>query len=156
MKKFRGKKRYFRCLWRNANIDEYDLDFGHDGWFDFWHEHLDHDGRGDGHLRIRKEHIKAHLALYRSVLDKLKGFNKPYQSWIFVVDDDSAYDAVYIHSSNPYGDFPWKIKNLNWNCAVPDYLQELINQEEFIVGYCEDEEGSKSYIIQSKNSEYLL
>lgn len=34
MKKFRGKKRYFRNLWEEVNT--FDLQLDHDYWFDFF------------------------------------------------------------------------------------------------------------------------
>jgi len=34
LKKFRGKKRYFRNLWQETIAEQYDLDFGKEGWFD--------------------------------------------------------------------------------------------------------------------------
>lgn len=39
MKKFRGKKRYFRNLWEEVNT--FDLQLDHDSWVYFWHTHLD-------------------------------------------------------------------------------------------------------------------
>lgn len=39
LKKFRGKKRYFRNLWEEVNT--FDLQLDPDDWFDFFHTHLD-------------------------------------------------------------------------------------------------------------------
>ncbi|MFG3613892.1 hypothetical protein [Rummeliibacillus stabekisii] len=41
MKKFRGKRRYFRNLWRETKVNNYDLKIEKDSWFDLWHTHLD-------------------------------------------------------------------------------------------------------------------
>ncbi|MFJ8261011.1 hypothetical protein ACIQ4I_03485 [Rummeliibacillus sp. NPDC094406] len=154
MKKFRGKKRYFRNLWREARIKYYDLEFGKGSWFDLWHTHLDFYGHGNTSLKIRKEQIKAYIALHNDFLEKLQEFEKPYQLWIEIVDEEAGSDAIYLHTPNPNEDnFPFKIDNLNWNCTVPKYLKDLINLNEFNVGHYKCEcESSNIYIIQSKNS----
>lgn len=157
MKKFRGKKRYFRNLWSKvtveATIERYDqdLDFGNESWFDIWHTHLDFFGIGNISLKLRKEHIKAHLALYRNILIKLDSLEKPYQSWILLNDQDAGLDAVYIHTPNPNSDnFPLKIDNIVWNCNIPKFLSNVLNPKELNVGY-KMWELSSGYIIQAKN-----
>lgn len=151
LKKFRGKKRYFRNLWRETTAEQYDLDFRKEGWFDLWHTHLDFYGFGNNKLKIRKEHIKAHLALYNSLLEKFDTLGKPYQSWIELVDEDAGLDAVYIHTPNPNNDnFTLKIENINCNCTVPKYFKGIINLNEFNVGHYKWE-SNNSYLIQSKN-----
>jgi hypothetical protein len=152
LKKFRGKKRYLRNLWREAIVEGYDLDFSQDGWFDLWHTHLDFYGRGNSSVKIRREHIKAHITLYNSLLEKLQTLEKPYQSWIELVDKDASLDAVYMHTPNPNEDnFPLKIENISWNCAVPTYIKDLIDLNEYNIGYYKSE-SNKYYIIQSTKS----
>ena len=152
MKKFRGKRRYFRNLWKSTAVVQYDLDFGYDGWFDVWHTHLDFFGVGNNSLKIRREHIKAHIALYENLLEKLTKLDKPYQSWIQLVEEDAGTDAVYIHTPNPNEEnFPIKIDFLNWDCTVPKYIRDLIDLKEFNVGHY-NWESNNCYIIQSKNN----
>lgn len=79
MKKFRGKRRYFRNLKKEQNLDAYDLDFSDDSWFDFWHTHLDYDGYGNRSLKIRKIHIKSLFILTNNLNEKLKEWGHPYQ-----------------------------------------------------------------------------
>lgn len=151
MKKFRGKRRYFRNLWNSTAPEHHDVDFGSEGWFNLWHTHLDFYGLGNISLKIRKEHIRAHLALYENLLDKLETLEKPYQSWVEVNEEDAGLDAVYIHTPNPNEDnFPLQIDNLNWNPIIPEYLKELINTEEYKVGYY-TLESNVGFIIQSKD-----
>jgi hypothetical protein len=151
VKKFRGKRRYFRNLWRAVTTAHFDLDFGNEGWFDLWHTHLDFFSVGNISLKVRREHIKAHLALYKNFLEKLDTLEKPYQSWIKLDGEDAGLEAVYIHTPNPNEDnFPFKIENLNWDCTNPKTFKDLINLEEFNVGhYIWESKGS--FIIQSKN-----
>ncbi|MEC2056519.1 hypothetical protein I6J18_22680 [Peribacillus psychrosaccharolyticus] len=152
MKKFRGKKRYFRKLWRELNVEQYNLDFGQEGWFDTWHTHLDFYGFGNNSMKIRREHIRAHIVLYNSLLEKLRTFDKPYQLWIGLVDEEAGLDAVYIHTPNPNEDnFPLKMEDLNWDCTVPNYLKDLINLSEFSVGHYKWE-SNNHYIIHSKSN----
>ncbi|MFJ7982493.1 hypothetical protein ACIQ1D_19770 [Lysinibacillus xylanilyticus] len=152
MKKFRGKKRYFHNLRRETKAEQYDLNFGKEGWFDLWHTHLDFYGFGNNSLKIRREHIKAYIALFYGLLEELQTLGKPYQSWIEIVDEDAGLDAIYIHTTNPNVDkFPLKIENLNWNCTVPKYLKDIIDLKDFNVGHYKWE-SYNSYIIQSKNN----
>lgn len=152
MKKFRGKKRYFRNLWREVNNVNLKLD--NEYWFDFWHNHLDFFGRGELSSKIRKEHIIAHLALYDNVLNQLEQFQKPYQTWVYISEDDPCLDAVYIHSFNPNEDnFPLKITSLKWDCNLPDRFKDLIDVDKFNVAY---DENDNAYVIQSKNQTIKL
>ncbi|MGE7988519.1 hypothetical protein [Lysinibacillus fusiformis] len=152
MKKFRGKKRYFHNLARELDVAYYDLDFGKDGWFDIWHTHLDFYGLGDNSLKLRREHIKAHIILYNNLLEKLKLIKKPYQSWIELVDEDTGLDGVYIHTPNPNdNNFPLKLENIKWDCHIPKYYKDLINLNEFNVGHYTGE-SNNLFIIQSKNN----
>ena len=152
MKKFRGKKRYFRNMWHHANAECYDLDFGNESWFDLWHTHLDFYGHGNNDLKIRREHCKAHIALYLDLLEKLQTLDQPYQSWFEIVSEDAGLDAIYIHTPNPNADnFPLKIDNINWNCAVPHYLIDVIDLDKFTIGQYQWN-ATNNYIVQSKNN----
>lgn len=151
LKKFRGKRRYFRNLWRETRETQDHLDFGEETWFDLWHRHLDFCGVGNSSLKIRREHIKAHIALYNSLLERLEPLEIPYQSWIELNNENAESDAVYIHTSNPNEDnFPFEIKNINWDCTVPKEFKDLINLSDFKVGQYKWESNS-GYLIQSKN-----
>ncbi|MBB5181551.1 hypothetical protein HNQ44_003016 [Planomicrobium koreense] len=150
MKKLRGKKRYFRNLQKEVATEHLRLDFGKDSWFDLWHTHLDFHGHGNSSMKIRREHIKAHIGLYRSLLERLESFEKPFQSWVEIDDHDAGSDAVYIHTPNPNEDnFPLKIANVKWAVDLPYYFKDLIDPKEFDAGYYRS--GlERGYIIQSK------
>ncbi|MGM0837676.1 MAG: hypothetical protein ACQEV7_16085 [Bacillota bacterium] len=116
-----------------------------------WHTHLDFYGIGNIRPKYRREHINAHIALYNDLLKKLDSFEKPYQSWIELNEKDAALDAVYIHTPNPNeNNFPLEITKLMLISFIPDYLNGLINQEEFNVWYFKG--GSDgSYIVEYKD-----
>jgi hypothetical protein len=148
LKKLRGKKRYFRNLWEEVNTCDLKLD--NDSWFDFWHTHLDFFGVGENNLKIRREHIKAHVALYNRLLKQLEGFEKPYQTWICIHEQDPISDAVYVHTPNPNDNyFPHKIEELEWNCKLPNTFKDLIDPHKFDVAYYKSE-YEEIYFIQSK------
>ncbi|MBD3858864.1 hypothetical protein IEE86_03885 [Bacillus sp. 28A-2] len=154
MKKFRGKKRYFRNLWEEVNT--FDLQLDHDSWFDFSHTHLDFFGVGENSLKIRREHIKAHIALYNRVLKQLEGFEKPYQTWICIHEQDPASDAVYVHTPNPNDDyFPHKVEELERNCKLPHTFKDFIDLQQFDVSYLQSGHGEVFY-IQSKEQRIKL
>ncbi|MBI0581308.1 hypothetical protein IEC97_28755 [Neobacillus cucumis] len=154
MGEFRGKKRYFHNIWRKVNSFHLELD--NESWFNFYHIHLDWDGLGNGSVKIRREHIKAYFAIYKRVLNELKMFEKSYQSWILLSDEDAGRDAVYIHTPNPNKDnFPLKVEKLDWSCNIPSTFSDLINLNEFNVAHF-NSEAEGWYIIQSKCQDIKL
>ncbi|MGK4116302.1 hypothetical protein AB0Y38_08385 [Lysinibacillus capsici] len=156
MKKFRGKRRYFRNLWRQITTELSIVDFDEEGWFNLWHTHLDFYGCGNNGLKIRREHIKAHIVLYNRLLERLSTFGKPYQIWMEFVEEDAGLDSVNIHTPNPAEDnFPLTIANVDWNCPVPKFLKDLIDLNEWNVGYYK-QVSTNSYFIQSNYNEIKL
>ncbi|MCY7510060.1 hypothetical protein ABES17_14755 [Bacillus safensis] len=62
LKKFRGKKRYFRNMWEEVNTCDLKLD--RDSWFYFWHTHLDFFGVGKNSLKKEESiALKSHTKL---------------------------------------------------------------------------------------------
>ena len=119
-------------------------------WFAFSHTHLDFFGVGENSLKIRKEHIKAHIALYIRLLKQLEAFEKPYQTWICIHEQDPMLDAVYVHSPNPNDDdFPHKLEELEPNCMLPHTFKDLVDLHQFDVSRYHSE-GEEVYYIQSK------
>ncbi|MFS0838918.1 hypothetical protein [Paenibacillus sp. 1P03SA] len=154
MKKFRGKRRYFRQLWEQVNA--FYLQPDNESWFDFWHFHLDFYGFGEHSVKLRREHIKAHIALYKNLLKRLEQIEKPSQSWICLHEEDAGLDAVYIHTSNPNHDnFPHKFDAVDWNCKIPAAFNDLIDPDLFHVGYKKSDDGG-IYFIQSKEQNIKL
>ncbi|MFE3573354.1 hypothetical protein [Lysinibacillus sp. NPDC059133] len=103
-------------------------------------------------MKLRRAHIKAHIMLYNRLLENLQVFEKPYQSWIELVDEDAGLDGVYIHTSNPNdNNFPLKLENIEWDYPIPKQYKDLINLNEFNVGHY-TEESNHHFIIQSKNN----
>ena len=147
MKKFRGKRRYFRFMW--SKIRAYDLQVDEDMWFSFKHHHLDFFGYGETSDKLRREHIKGHLALLDRVLEQLEVFPKPYQAWITLNDTYPGYDAVYVHSPNPYDAFPYQSENLRETTELPAAYRDLIDLAKYTVAFSEADEQI-CYVLQVK------
>ncbi len=133
MKKFRGKRRYFRQLQAEQHLTAHHLDFSPDSWFDFWHVHLDFHGRGNGHLKVRKAHVQALFQLMNELDDALQAWGHPYQLWIELSRLDAGADAVFVHTNNPNGNnFPFVLPTLTKNPEpLPAYLQDIADLEQY-------------------------
>lgn len=155
MKKFRGKRRYFRNLEKETHVKNYGLGFDENSWFDFWHTHLDYYGYGNYSIKIRKQHLKGLFNLFNELEGELKNWGKPYQIWIEISSNDASMDTLFIHSSNPNEDnFPYKkLMNLaDVRVEFPSYLTEIINVANYKIASYEniEEDGfiDQIFIIQ--------
>lgn len=142
MKKFRGKKRYFRNLKNETVFETHNLDFSDDSWFDFWHTHLDFYGRGNESIRYRKLHLQASYDLMMKLNARLHEWDQPFQIWMEISQHDAALDAVYVHSFNPNETpFPFEHKALQpFQETLPDYLTGWFNADAFMVSYYVEEQ----------------
>jgi hypothetical protein len=137
MKKKRGLRRYYRNL--DKSFIPENLSFkGGNAWFDFYHFHIDNTGLGNRSWKSRVQHLDALFLIAEKIKTKLDDFEKPFQYWIEIYENDSWDDAVYIHTENPnQSTFPASltfdsdIKITNTN--LKDYIQ------------------SKNYVIKTKN-----
>jgi hypothetical protein len=104
-KKFRGRRRYFDSVQRDA--ETFRLDFqGHTG-FNLWHYHADWPGWGNLGWRYRLPHLRALCTVFRKIADARDRFASPFQTWIAISEEDAGHDATYIHSPNASGSFPY-------------------------------------------------
>lgn len=71
-------------------------------------------------------------------------------------EQDAGLDAVYIHTPNPNGDnFPRKLASIDWHYKLPDTFKDLIDLNQFNVGYYKSDDGNL-YFIQSKEQDMKL
>lgn len=103
LRKFRGKRRYFRRLHDEATA--FRLDVTPESWWNHWHRHVDRRGWGNLAWRYRREHLRALAAIFRTVLAAAP---TPFQAWIYLNERDAGEDAVFLHSPNPHTPFPFK------------------------------------------------
>lgn len=92
---------------------------------------------------------------YLKILEKIevetKDSKRDFQAWIYLDKNDGTNDAIYFHTDNPKGDFPYWLDNIKWNVEVPAMLRELLDLSKFNVGEIKDEKDNvRSYIIQKK------
>ena len=156
MKKFRGKKRYFLNLQKETAAAHHNLDFSNEGWFNLWHAHLDFEGVGNRSIKVRRQHVKAHLSLYKSLVERLESSELSFQSWVVLNNAEAGHDAVYIHTPNPHEDnFPFKVEHIKWGTVLPYDVKDLIDATEFEVGqYGSD--PNHSFVIQLKRTEIKI
>ena len=147
MKKFRGKRRYFRFMW--AEIAAYDLQLDEESWFAYKHHHLDFYGYGKTSVKIRRQHIKGHLALLDHLLLQFEHFQKPFQAWITLNDTYPEYDAVYIHTENPYDPFPYLSDDLQVTTELPVAYRDIIDLKKYAIAVSHVD-GQVCYVLQVK------
>lgn len=105
MKKFRGKKRYYKNLHKLSKYN-YTERFDYE-WYNYQHTHVDFYGYGNLGFGHRREHVAALFTLFE--LAKSKITLPIYQLWVVIEKDDAGQDALYIHTPNPNSSFPCKL-----------------------------------------------
>ena len=111
-------------------FEHLDLSGGKDSWFDMWHTHADWDGSGNKDWKLRKQFIDELVDFYHDLKLKMKDFPLDFQLFIWILEEDSSQDAVYINSQNPKNNnFPVKIPKID-NYIIKDkilnaYIQSL-------------------------------
>ena len=99
--------------------------------------------------KLRRAHIQGHLALLDRMLEQLEMFPKPHQAWITLNDTYPEYDAVYVHSPNPYDAFPYQSKTLCQTTKLPAAYCDLIDLRKYTVAVSKAD-GEVSYVLQVK------
>jgi hypothetical protein len=117
-RKFRGKRRYFRKVLREA--EAFQLDTTPGCWWEFWHYHADWRGWGNRRWAYRREHFRALAVVFRKVVDASASIPVPFQTWISIEVGDAGMDGVFVHSVNPNRDsFPCRIEGAIWAGSGP-------------------------------------
>jgi hypothetical protein len=117
-KKFRGKRRYFRRVRRDA--ESFELEVGADAWWDLWHYHADWPGWGNRGWRYRRAHLQALCTIFQKICDARDRFAVKFQAWILLDGEDAGQDATFLHTPNANGKpFPLTPPDLEWG-ASPD------------------------------------
>ena len=148
MKKFRGKKKYYRKLTKEVANFRLELG-GPNDWYDLWHQHFDWDGRGNLSRRDRNQHLKALFTAFDNVVEQLNDYHDPYQTWIFISAHDSGQDAIYFHTPNPNKDnFPYTFDGFVWGKNIPELLA-LHLKEKHVVGVTQFD-GETWYAVRER------
>jgi hypothetical protein len=127
-KRFRGQKRYFEKILREAAA--YSISTTEHKTWDFWHYHADWNGLGNRAWKYRFEHLRALIIVFCKIYDLRKQIPLPFQCWIRLDGNDAGCDATFLHSPKPNEtDFPYVPANVEWNnlkpCTILGDLQSL-------------------------------
>lgn len=150
MTKPKGRKALQREL--DATVDEIveGLSFDPEDWFEFWHAHLDWDGEGNSSPEARQPYLKALIILLQRLQQRLLSFPKPCQTWLYILEEDSGQDAVYLHSPNANRDnFPFEFDGVDFAAAAPDWVMALLPDNQYRLGRAVYE-GSVIYYVVPK------
>lgn len=155
IRKHRGLKRYYRNLeiknedWSGLNFTDPDK-----AWFDLWHTHFDWRGYGNKSFKRRKPHLDMLFRHFDLLNEKAKMLKTDYQIWIMLLDFDSEYDALYLHTPNPNkSDFPYKIPKLSStsnlkNKELDEYLNSISGYKKF---YTSTDDGENYCLLFKEN-----
>lgn len=141
MKKFRGKRRYFKNLeleFKSFSSSSY---IDTDDWFNEWHEHPDFYGHGNASLRIRKAHLRIALSALQDMRQKLQEKQIEHQIYMTIVLEDASQDALHVHTPNPDGTpFPLeRIQSLPLASHVPTWVTELFPSDRYTIHESQEE-----------------
>jgi hypothetical protein len=135
MKKQRGLRRYYKNL---AIKNDFEgkwsgyLDYikKPDAWFDTSHWHFDWRGFGNHSFKKRKPHLDKLFRHFELLVEWSKYLKNDFQLFALILDNHSASDAVFLHTSNPNNnDFPLTWANLSKTCTLKNQnLVEYVNQ----------------------------
>jgi hypothetical protein len=148
-KRTRDLKKHYRNIERA--LRDFNLDLSEESWYRMWHIHLDWDGTTSLSVKHRKIHILYYVKILEKIDEQTKGNKREFQTWIYLDGHQGTYDALYIHTENPEGDFPYCLDNIVWNTEVSAILINLLDLSKFHIGKLKGKkENMPSYIIQKR------
>jgi hypothetical protein len=105
-------------------------------WYDLWHAHPDIKGIGNQSKETRHTSLQRLRQEYLSILDQLKGWEVPHQSWALIDPTDSGQDAIYVHTPNPNKEnIPYLFEGVSWaRSRVPMWVTSVFHSNEFKLG----------------------
>jgi len=131
-----------------AEAREFAFDMGADSWFDFAHTHFDWNGAGDESAAARRPFLEALFIAFERLQQQALSYAHPYQSWIYIQDDDSSQDAVYFHTKNPNADnFPVDFSFVDFDFECPAWLAEFVPADRYKIGRAHYNGVSSIYVF---------
>lgn len=132
-------ERYWRAMDRSAHRSLASLDF--EGWFDFWHTHLDWKGKGNRFRENRAAEIRLGYKLFEAAHALSTSASKQIQVWLTVCPN-SLDDAVYLHSENPNGTpFPYEFDGVQWGSVEQSVINEVVDKAIYRIGKIQYDSG---------------
>lgn len=132
MKKIRGVSRHYRKIEKRISTQHFHFD--EESWYNHWHIHLDWKGITVASGKHRRSHIKKYLEIIDAIDQQARGTGIDFQTWICIDPELGSSDAIYIHTKNPYSEYPIQPSNMEWSNQIPELLQGLISTNEYVIG----------------------
>ena len=151
-KRFRGAKRYYEKLAREARSFSYSLREGE--WYEMHHHHFDFFGHGRRGVKHHRAHLNALFTAFRRVLADVRLSGRPAQVFVYIAPHGSPEgDALFIHTPNPHGTFPHDFDGVEWDVPPPAYLREFISEEAWQVGAAQPDKERWHFIRERVSPE---
>jgi hypothetical protein len=146
-KRFRGAKRYYMKLHREARVFSFPL--GEADWYDMHHVHFDFPGHGRRSVKHHREHLRALFTAFRRALADAQSSSRLVQVFVGISPVCWAEgDALYIHTPNPNGTvFPYGFPDVSWHVQPPAFLREFVAGESWEIGVLEME-GKHWFVVR--------
>jgi hypothetical protein len=143
---------YYRKLSKKSRTFSIRMDKKH--WCDLYHEHFDWDGKGNASKTDRVKHLNALFRALRRTRVELSTYGRPYQLFAYIDLDNSANDALYVHTPNPNGTpFPNPIESISVVVQAPPVVAARINVAEYEVRRCTSVNERVLYVVPKGRSE---
>lgn len=125
-------RRYYAKLLKKTR--EFAVRMDKKKWCDLHHEHFDWEGRGNASRAHRIKHLNALLRALRRARTELAAYGQPHQVFAYVDLENSANDALYVHTPNPNGtEFPTPIESMSAPVPAPALLAARVNTRQYEV-----------------------
>ena len=117
-------------------------------WCNLWHQHFDGKGFGDLNWVHRRRHITVLLKALNRARRELQATKQPHQLFAIVHPQDSSSDAIYVHTPNPYSEFPSAISGSEIH-TLPPLLAGRVDQSIYEVLVNRHNDGN-TYLIRPR------
>jgi len=109
--------------------------FDASGTVDLWHAHPDPHGYGNAGTDARHAVLRRLFGVFAQLADRLWVRRHDLQLFVSVAADDSASDAVYVHTSRAAAaPFPYVAAGFSGCADLPDWLARHVDAAEQAVG----------------------
>lgn len=103
-------------------------------WCDYWHIHLDREGRGERSRLEHRKHIRPLMLAFARARSELANQLTPHQVFVCIHPSDPGSDALFVHTPNPQTGFPATFEGCEFMNACPPLLMGLVDIERWKVG----------------------
>lgn len=128
-----------------------DLSGGPNSWFDFWHTHVDWNGKGNTDWKTREAYLKKLLKIFNDLRLKLQHYPHDFQLWLVIYENDSGADSVYLHTRNPNRkNFPLKVRPNKKSATKNQDLKKFVDSLDLHNVSIQTKDGSIYYLFDTE------